>query len=44
MCEEIEINSLEEMEAFIQSATIEELYVLREDLLNSTDLSDEDEE
>lgn len=42
MCDKIEINSPEELEIFIENATKEELYVLREDILNGNAFSDED--
>lgn len=41
MCVEIEINSPEELDIYIENATLEELYVLREDLINGTASSDE---
>lgn len=43
MCERIEISSPEELEDFINSATKEELYVLREDILNGTAFEDNEE-
>lgn len=41
MCDEIEINSPEELDIYIENATLEELYVLREDLTNGSVSSDE---
>ena len=40
MCEKIEINSDEEFDIFIENATLEELYVLREDIINGSAIED----
>ena len=44
MCDKIDINSPEEFEYFLETASKEELYVLREDILNGSAFSDDDDE
>lgn len=44
MCEREDINSVEEFDEFIQNATLEELYVLREDILNGSALPDDEDD
>lgn len=45
MCEEtVEINTEEEWYEFLESATEEELLVLREDILNGTAIPEDDED
>ncbi len=41
VCEKIEINSDEELDIFIENATLEELYILKEDLINGSALEDD---
>lgn len=44
MCDKIDINSPEELDIFIENATKEELYILREDILNGSAFSDDDDD
>ena len=42
MCATIDINDADELDEFISNASLEELYVLREDITSGTAFEDDD--